>query len=149
MITVVPGDPRDPAATALLKQSHALMQSLFPPEDNYFLDIEALCAPEISFFVAHEDGEVLGTGALAEKGNYGEVKSMFTAPHARGRGVALQILETLEQQARLLGLDLMRLETGNLLEGAVNLYERAGFVRCGIFGDYRPNTSSIYMEKRL
>lgn len=149
MITVVPGDPRDPAATALLKQSHALMQSLFPPEDNYFLDIEALCSPDIYFFVAHEDGEVLGTGALAERGNYGEVKSMFTAPQARGRGVAATILDTLEQQARLLGLDLMRLETGDALDGAIRLYQRAGFVRCDRFGDYLPNQTSVYMEKRL
>ena len=36
-LTVEPGDPRDPAASALLAQSHALMRSLFPPEDNFFL----------------------------------------------------------------------------------------------------------------
>ena len=41
-----------PDATALLKRSHALMQSLFPPEDNFYLDIDALAAPHIAFFVA-------------------------------------------------------------------------------------------------
>ncbi len=30
-VIIEPGDPRDPQATALLKQSHALMESLFPP----------------------------------------------------------------------------------------------------------------------
>ena len=86
-IEVVPGDPRDPQATALLQQSHALMESLFPPEDNFFLNIDDLCVPEISFFVAREGDTVLGTGALADKGDYGEVKSMFVSPVARGKGV--------------------------------------------------------------
>ena len=35
MIIVARTDPRHPQATALLKQSHALMESLFPPEDNF------------------------------------------------------------------------------------------------------------------
>lgn len=49
-IDVTPGDPRDPGATALLNQSHALMESLFPPEDNFFLDIDQLCVPRNLFF---------------------------------------------------------------------------------------------------
>ena len=44
-IQIVPGDPRDPEATALLKQSHALMESLFSSEDNFYLDIDDLCVP--------------------------------------------------------------------------------------------------------
>jgi len=52
MIIVEPGDPKDPQATALLTQSHRLMESLFPPEDNAFLNIDELCAPDIHFFVA-------------------------------------------------------------------------------------------------
>lgn len=32
---------------------------------------------------------------------------------------------------------------------APRLYEAAGFARRGIFGDHRPNATSVYMEKRL
>ena len=81
-VTVEPGDPRDPAASALLKQSHALMRELFPAEDNFYLDIDALTAPHITFFVAQKEGEILGTAALADKAAYGEVKSMFVAETA-------------------------------------------------------------------
>ena len=149
MIAVEPGDPRDPQASALLKSSHALMQSLFPPEDNFYLDIDALCAPDIRFFIARDGGTVLGTGALAIRDAYGEVKSMFTADTARGRGVGAALLRQIEDEARAEGLPWLRLETGNVLHAAHRLYARHGFVPCGPFGDYVDAKSSIFMEKRL
>ncbi|MCK0140993.1 GNAT family N-acetyltransferase [Aliiroseovarius sp. F20344] len=148
-IEVVPGDPRNPQATALLTQSHALMESLFPPEDNFFLNIDDLCVPEISFYVAREGDEVLGTGALADKGDYGEVKSMFVSPDARGKGVGEALLSQIEATARSKGHAAMKLETGNVLYAAHRLYERAGFAKCGPFGDYPEANSSIFMEKTL
>ena len=59
-IKVLPGDPRDPQATALLRQSHALMQTLFEPEENHFLDIDELCVPAIRFFVDIKEVVLLG-----------------------------------------------------------------------------------------
>lgn len=153
MISVVAGDPHAPAARALLEQSHALMQALFPPQDNFFLPVAALAAPGIRFFVATEGAETLGTGALAlkpaPKEDYGEVKSMFTAQAARGRGVADAILTRIVDEARAAGLPWLRLETGNSLLAAQRLYARHGFARCGRFGDYPDAASSIFMEKPL
>jgi putative acetyltransferase len=149
MIEVVRGDPRDAQATALLKASHALMQSLFPPEDNFYLSIDDLCTPSIRFFVARDGDATVGTGALAIKDVYGEVKSMFTAEAARGRGVAEAILRQIEQEARAEGLPCLMLETGNVLHAAHRLYERCGFTFCGPFGDYPEAASSVFMEKRL
>lgn len=148
-IEIVLGDPRDPQATALLKQSHALMEQLFPPEDNFYLDINDLCVPEISFFIAREDGQDLGTAALADKGDYGEVKSMFVAPDARGKGVGEALLAKLEDVARAKDLSALKLETGNVLHAAHRLYERGGFTICGPFGEYPAANSSIFMEKKL
>lgn len=147
--TVERGDPRDPAASALLKQSHALMESLFPPEDNFYLDIDALTAPHIAFFVALREGEALGTAALAGKGSYGEVKSMFVAEAARGLGVGAALLARVEAEARMQGLPALMLETGNLLHAAHRLYARAGFTERGPFGDYPAAASSLFMEKKL
>ena len=149
MIIVERTDPRDPQASALLRQSHALMQSLFPPEDNYYLEIDELVSPSIHFYTAREADQILGTGALAEKPGYGEVKSMFVAEAARGRGVADAILRQLEDQARALKLPMMKLETGNVLHAAHRLYQRHGFVTCGPFGDYAEANSSVFMEKPL
>ena len=149
MIHVEPGDPRSPEARALLAQSHALMESLFPPEDNFYLDVDALAAPDIRFFTARRDGAVIGTAALALKDGYGEVKSMFVAEAARGTGAADALMRAVEDAARAENLPLLRLETGNVLHAAHALYRRHGFRDRGPFGDYAAAKSSIFMEKPL
>jgi len=149
MLIVERGTPKDPQATALLHQSHALMQSLFNPEDNHYLSIDALCAPHIRFFMARRGDQVLGTGALALMGDYGEVKSMFVAPTARGQGVAQALLRQIEDEARQNALPVLRLETGDKLAAAHRLYQAFGFQNCGPFCGYSANASSLFMEKPL
>ena len=149
MIIVEQTDPHHPQATALLRQSHALMESLFPPEDNFFLDIDQLCDETIHFFTARIGDDILGTGALAQKGTYGEVKSMFVGEAARGKGIADALLRQIEDTARAEGLDTLKLETGNVLHAAHKLYRRHGFTDCGPFGDYEQANSSIFMKKSI
>ncbi|MCB1333592.1 MAG: GNAT family N-acetyltransferase [Roseivivax sp.] len=148
-VTIREGDPRTPAVRALLNASHALMQALFPPEDNFYLEIDALCVPSITFLVAEVDGAVCGCGAIARKDGYAEIKSMYVDEAARGKGVAAALLDALETRARGDGIGVLRLETGNLLHSALRLYERHGFVRIGPFGDYPDSPSSLFYEKRL
>jgi len=143
------GDPRDPQVTALLQASHTLMETLFPPEENHYLSIDALCVPEIHFFVARDDDTVLACGALKQMGAYGELKSMFTSEAARGKGAASAILDHIEMHARNMDLTGLKLETGDLLHAAQKLYAKHGFVLCGPFGDYGANESSVFMEKPL
>lgn len=149
MIIVEKTDPHHPQATALLKQSHALMESLFAPEDNFYLDIADLVDPSIHFFAARIGKDLCGTGALKINSGYGEVKSMFVAEDARGKGVADAILRQIEDQARADGLTVIKLETGNVLHAAHRLYRRFGFEDCGVFGDYAEANSSLFMEKKL
>ena len=146
---VAPADPRDPGCAALLAQSHALMRSLFPSDHCHFLDIDALCAPDIRFLAATEGGAVLGTGAVALRAGYAEVKSMFTAPEARGRGVADAILRALVRTARAEGRPLLRLETGTGLDAAHRLYARHGFRPRGPFGDYAAGPYSLFLERAV
>ena len=143
------GDPRDPQVTALLQASHALMESLFPPEENNYLSIDALCAPEVHFFVARDGETLLGCGAVKHMGTYGELKSMFTAEAARGKGAASAILDHIVKNTRSLGLTALKLETGKGLDAAHRLYAKHGFTPCGPFGDYEANKTSLFMEKPL
>ena len=147
MLIIEPAHPFDPGPRALLEQSHAMMLELF--EMNFFLGLDELATPEVHFIAARDGDDVLGTGAFKRMDGYCEVKSMFTAEAARGRGVAAAILRALEDQAHGEGFRVLRLETGELLAPAVRLYERHGFGRCGHFGEYTPNGESVFMEKRL
>ncbi|SIS84491.1 putative acetyltransferase [Roseivivax lentus] len=142
-------DPHADGVARLLRASHALMQELFPPETNAFLDFEALAAPEITLWAAREGDAVLGTIALRDGAEYGEIKSLFVDPEARGRGVAAKLLAHAEDAARSRGIALLRLETGDLLTAAGRIYQRAGYTRCGPFGEYAENGCSHFYEKRL
>lgn len=148
-ISVEQADPRDAEVSALLQQSHALMQALFSPDENHFLSIDELCAPDVTLFVARIDGRAVGTGALALREGYGEVKSMFTDKNFRGYGVAGALLTRIEEAASAHNLPYLRLETGDLLHEAHRLYVRHDFKDCGPFGDYDDSDASIFMEKVL
>lgn len=149
MLIIEPTSPRAPGTQALLEQSHALMLSLFSPDACHFLDFDALAADNIHLFAARIGTEILGTGALAVKDGYGEVKSMFTSETARGKGVAAALLRQIEDKAREQNLPMLRLETGTGLDAAHRLYERNGFTYCGAFGDYEAAPESLFMEKSL
>lgn len=148
-VEIALGDPRDRAATGLLQASHLLMQSLFPAEANHYLEIDELCVPSIRFFTAKTGAATVGCGALALKTGYGEVKSMFVAPEARGKRIGDLILTRIIEEAQAEGLPLLRLETGDSLASAHALYERAGFKYRGPFGEYEDGPHSVFMEKAL
>ncbi len=146
---IVPACPHEPGAAALIADSHALMQALFPPEDNFNLGPAALAAAHIRFFAATRAGQTLGIVALANMGDYGEIKSLFVTKAARGTGLGARLLAHAEAEARNQGLAFLRLETGALLASAIGLYRRAGFFPRPPFGDYPDAPTSIFMEKPL
>jgi len=143
------GDPHHAEATALLRASHALMESLFPSQANHYLSIDALVAPDIRFYTATINGAIKGCAALAFKPNYGEVKSMFVDPGARGHKLGAKLLNRIEDDARAADLSILRLETGDALHAAHKLYEHMGFTYRGPFGDYPDGPHNLFMEKAL
>lgn len=143
-------DPRLPAITALIAELDAYMMALYPAESNHLLDIEALAGPDIRFFAARFEEDYLACGAIKIHSDFTEVKRIFVSPKARGLGLGKDILQALETETRMLGLSLMRLETGIYQPEALALFERMGFSRCGPFADYpTDDPNSVFMEKRL
>lgn len=144
-------DPRlDPDVARLLAERDAHMAALYPAESNHLKPIEGLCGPDMRFWTARLDGELVGTGALWLTGaDEGEVKSMFVRPARRGRGVSRAILAAVLAEARRLGLARLRLETGHDAEAAKALYRGAGFVERDAFPPYRPDPLSVFMELDL
>ena len=149
MLKVSRETPRRDDVVTLIRQSDALMQSLYPAESNHLVDIDAL-APHVHVFVAREDGRAIGCGAfvLGADGQ-AEMKRVFVDPAARGKGVARVLMEALEREAAKLGVTLMQIETGIKQPEAIALYRKFGYAERGPFGAYKPDPLSLFMEKRL
>jgi GNAT superfamily N-acetyltransferase len=91
--------------------------------------LEELLASGGRLYVAEVDGEAVGVGGLKLlDGSAGEVKRMFVRPAAQGLGVGRAILERLIEDARLLGLATVYLESASFMHGAHALYRSVGFV---------------------
>ena len=143
-------DPRGTDVEGLVRALDAMFESLYPAESNHLLDIETLARPDIRFFVLREKGEALGCGALWIHDDYGEVKRVYVKPEARGRKLGHVILKRLEEEARGLGIKLLRLETGVKQPEALGLFKASGFAACDAFGDYPvDDANSVFMEKRI
>jgi len=148
-LDITSADPRSDDGRALLGASHALMHSLYPDAAIFALSVDALCAPHIRFFIAWHQDEALGCVALAQKDGYGEVKSLFVAPEARGSGAGAALMAHLERAARAAGLPDIYLETGDTLDVAHRLYASCGYRICSPFGDYAEGPYSVFMHKAL
>jgi putative acetyltransferase len=145
-------DPARPDVRALLDEHLADMHATSPAESVHALDVAGLLVPEVTFWTARDRGALLGCGALKDLGaDHGEVKSMRTAPSARGTGVATAILRHLLDQAALRGYTRVSLETGSqdFFAPARRLYVRHGFGECGPFGDYVLDPHSRFFTREL
>ena len=78
-----------------------------------------------------------------------ELKRMYVAPEARGRGFARAVLERLEDEAAALGYDEVWLETGTEQPEAIALYESAGYEPIADFGRYRGEPKVRSYGKRV
>lgn len=137
-------------AIELLRQSDAFSIALYPPEYRYQIDIPALLAENVRFFVARRGGKALGCMALARTGpDKGELKRCFVTEEARGQGVGFALLTAAEAAAREQKMRRIQLETGNRNIAALRLYRGNGFRERGPFGDYPDNGVSVFMEKAL
>jgi putative acetyltransferase len=143
-------DPAQPDVVELLRHGEAFSASLYPPESNHHLPLDALQRAEVRFFVARDaEGKALATGAVVLHDNWAEIKRMWVDEAARGQGIARQILNVLMAEAGDAGVEKLRLETGVANHAAVALYEQTGFRRREPFADYRPDPLSVFMERRL
>lgn len=148
-VAIAAEPPRQAEVVRLIEALDRYLGELYPAESNHLLDLASLEAPNARFFVARVEGRAVGCVALRLAEGYGELKRMFVLPEARGRQVGRRLLERVEAELLVHGLDLLRLETGGRQPEAVALYRAAGFVERGPFGDYPDDPLSLFMEKRL
>lgn len=142
---------------ALLDALDRYLGSLYAPEANHILGIEALLAPEVSLLAAWQGDRVVGCGAVrrmpaepeTDDQPYAEIKRMYVLPECRGQRIAERLLRALEDEASNQDLTQALLETGRDQTEAVRLYERCGYRQRGAFGGYPDNGLSLFMAKDL
>ena len=149
-ITVAPDDPASADSRRLIGELDSYLNSMYPPDRNYLLSVEALKQTDVTFVTARYDDRVVGCGAFVNRQNeYAEIKRMFVLPDYRRRKIGRKILEELERRIVVSGLRVVRLETGVSQPEALRLYARAGYRRRGVFGEYADDPISVFMEKNL
>ncbi|MCM0677323.1 GNAT family N-acetyltransferase [Micromonospora phytophila] len=108
--------------------------------------------PAGAFLVALLDGEPVGCGGWRSHGDAGdtaELKRMYTAPAARGRGVARAVLAAVERSAREHGRKRIVLECGDKQPEAIAMYISAGYERIPNFGFYKDAPGCLSFGRTL
>jgi len=110
--------------------------------------VEDMAPPSGLFVIARLDGDAVGCGGFkrVDKAT-GEIKRVWTAPSARGLGVARRMLRALEAAAREAGVKTLRLDTNRALTEAHALYRSEGYLEIARFNDN--SYAHHWFEKRL
>lgn len=107
-------------------------------------------APDGAFVVGWEGEEPVACGGVIRYDDAtAEIRRMYVAPAARGRGLSRLLLTALENEARRLGYDFVRLETGEHQPEAIRLYASSGFEPIPRYGPFVGDPRSVCFEKRL
>ncbi len=96
----------------------------------------------MSILVAVTNGDIVGTVAYrvldtgtSEKKD-GHIRGMAVLPDQHGRGIADLLLRNAESELRALGCSRITLDTTAPLQRAIRFYEKNGFRRSGVVGDF-------------
>jgi putative acetyltransferase len=147
-VEIVVDDLSGPEIAAFLTDHVLQMRSITPEEFAFALDLDALRHPDVTFWTARDDGDIVGCAAIKRlEDGHAELKSMRTAPNRLRGGIASRLLEHIIAETGRLGFTRLSLETGtdDFFRPARRLYEKYGFVPCPPFGDYAPSEHNTYM----
>lgn len=100
--------------------------------------------------VVYEDNQPVGCGAFKPFNESSvEIKRMYTLPEARGKGIATQVLNALENWAKESGYASSLLETGKRMPDAIAFYNKLGYNKTENYGQYIGVDNSICFKKEL
>ncbi len=109
---------------------------------------DEMAAPHGIFLVGYEDERPVAIGGVRRlQDDVCEIKRMYVVPGARSRGAGRALLKELEDAARALGYDRVRLDAGPAQTHSIALFERTGYVE---IPRYNANYIAVYFaEKQL
>lgn len=144
-------------AIGLLDSYFAERAAGFPAEQGEYRPTyptaQQFTPPAGVFLVVEEGGEVIGCGGVRRiqrrPDTYEvrfEVKHLWLAPAARGRGAGRRLLEELERRAIEYGAEELVLDTNVSLEAAGGLYRSSGFTTIEPY-NANPNATHWYGKR--
>ena len=149
---VVPFRPEFRAAFDDLNREWIERYFALEPADREILgdpDGKIISAGGQVFFVI-ERGEILGTCAiLRHSTDEYEIAKMAVAPEARGRGLGDLLMDACIAFARDRGAHRVIIVSNTVLEPAIRLYRKHGFVQVPLTGDPRYERANIRLEMEL
>ena len=152
-ITIATETPLQHDVRVLIRELNAHLSALSPPEFCFQMTAEQIAETATTLFVARDaSGRAVGMGALKRHPDgIAEVKRMYTRPEFRGQHIGRAIVTRIEALARSEGFTRLVLETGiEKTHGeSWRLYQRNGFVRCGVVLDYPDSGWNAFFEKKL
>lgn len=119
-----------------------IVRTDYPPRDLLLLadESEEAVADYIgrgTCYVARQDGTVVGEYVLLHTRPFtAEIVNIAVAPACQRRGIGTALIRHAVATARGAGCRRLEIGTGDTGAGQIALYERCGFVRCGIDRDY-------------
>ena len=84
------------------------------------------------FLVAEEDGIIYGYIGMYQSLDEGEITNVAVAPGKRNAGTGRLLMQAAMEQAKQQGITRIVLEVRVSNASAIHLYEKCGFVNCGI-----------------
>ncbi|TBN57519.1 GNAT family N-acetyltransferase [Glaciihabitans arcticus] len=99
--------------------------------------------------IAIDDGVPVGHAALRPWNEELEVKKVFIAANARGRGLSRALMTELERVAGERGIPSLVLQTGDRQLAAIALYESMGYRPIEVYGLYNAIPRALCYRKNL
>jgi GNAT superfamily N-acetyltransferase len=107
----------------------------FDPACSISATLAEMSSPAGLFVIANWTRAVSCGALKVTAGGIGEIKRMWTDAEACGLVIARWILRKLEGEARVLGLECLRLETNRTLIEAQSLCRKEGYAEVARFND--------------
>jgi ribosomal-protein-alanine N-acetyltransferase len=112
--------------------------------------LEMIEKEDARYYVAEEDGQLLGgCGVLMIVGE-GNITNVVVAPEMRNKGVGTGLLQYMMEEGQKEGLTAYTLEVRVSNAQAIHVYEKLGFVSEGIRPGFyeKPTEDAVIMWKR-
>ncbi len=134
-----------------LDELYLIDKACFPQHhfSKYFIRL-LLEYPSSIAIVALSSNRIVGfTIGVIEEENEGRIYTLGVLPDFRGRGIGRLLLEKLEEELAMLGIEKCCLEVMEGNTPALQLYSKMGYRKVGVIKRYYGNRDGIVMEKAL